>query len=124
MQPQTGAEAVRWNLEDLFATPDALHAALADAQIRAQAFHAAHAGAVAALAGDALRQALETYAALQDVMGRAYTYAYLLWSEQTTDPERGRLLQSVREAHAQFAQQLVFFDLEWAQIPPEEADND
>ncbi len=121
MQPQTGAETVRWNLEDLFQNSDAFRSALSDAEARAQAFHAAYAGQVASLEGDALRQALETYAALQDVMGRVYTYVYLMWSEETTDPERGRLLQSVREAHARFAQQMVFFDLEWAQVPPEEA---
>ena len=116
---ETGAETVRWNLADLYPDAAAFEASLETAERQAAALHDQYAGRVARLDETELLGLLEGYAAAQDEMGRAFTYAYLNWSTQTTDAARGRLLQQAREAHARFAQHLVFVELEWAQIPPE-----
>src|SRR5690606_15598983 len=67
-------------------------------------------------------EALRRYEAIQDRMGRAFTYAYLNWSTDTGDPARGALLQQVREAYTQTGQKLIFFELEWADLDAAHAD--
>jgi oligoendopeptidase F len=110
----TGAEDVRWNLADLYADPDALHADLQRAEADADAFAARYRGHLAGLDADAFAEAMGRLADLHDRAGRAYTYAYLHWSTATEDAARGALLQKVREAYTRIAQHLIFFDVEWA----------
>ena len=120
---QTGAEAVRWDLSDLFASPTdpKLEAALASALERAKAFEASYRGQVASLEPAAFAQMMlelernEEQAALPEV------YAYLLHSQDTQDPAAGRLLARVREASAERGAHGVFFTLELAQTTDEHA---
>ncbi|MDX1418617.1 MAG: M3 family oligoendopeptidase [Rubricoccaceae bacterium] len=112
--PPTGAEAVRWTLDDLYADADALHADLARAETEAEAFAERTRGRLADLGAAAFADAMETLAGLHDRTGRAYTYAYLHWSTATEDASRGALLQKVREAYTRIGQHLIFFDVEWA----------
>jgi len=112
-QSTTGAEAVHWDLSDLFESEASLDAGLARAEAGAQSFAAKYKSQIHTLSAEALREALEAYESLQDTLGRAYTYAYLYWSTDTNSAERGALLQKVREAYTQISQQLLFFELEW-----------
>lgn len=121
MKHETGAEHVRWDLTHLYPSDQSLREDLPQLGAEAETFNNQYAGRVHTLEGPALLGMLNAYAALQDRFGRAYTYAYLNWSTETTDSERGRLLQEVKEAYARFAQQLVFVEVEWAQIPESEA---
>ncbi len=121
MTQPTGAETVRWNLDDLYTTTDALERTQNETAARAEAFHDTYHGRVSTLSQEELLQALREYGTLQDEIGRAFTYAYLNWSTDTSDAARGRLLQRVREAFARFAQQTVFFEVEWAAIPAQSA---
>lgn len=121
MLPTTGAETVRWDLSDLYETPDAIDHDLALADAGADRFAAQYRGAVATLSAEALAEALRAYEALHDTLGRAYTYAYLHWSTNTEAAERGALLQKVREAYTQTAQKLIFFELEWVAVDDEAA---
>ena len=111
--PTTGAEAVRWNLGDLYPDSDALEQDLAQAHEEAEAFAETYRGRVGALGAEAMAEALEELEAIQDRLGRAYTFAYLNWSTDTNDAARGALLQKVKERHTQISQQLIFFELEW-----------
>ena len=74
---------------------------LDEAQRRADAFAAAHAGKVAELDGPALAAAMHELAALQELVGRAGSYAMLRFATATADPERGALLQKVQERGTQ-----------------------
>jgi oligoendopeptidase F len=111
-------EEVAWDLEDLVngegtAGVDRL---LDDASARADAFASAHAGKVADLDGPGLVAAMHDLAELQDLLGRAGSYAALRFSTDTADPARGALLQRVQERATQIETRLLFFELEWAAL--------
>ena len=117
----TGAEAVRWNLADLYADTDALDADLRQAEAAACDFAARFRGRLATLDAAALAEALGTLDGIHDRAGRAYTYAYLHWSTDTEDAARGALLQKVREAYTRIGQHLIFFEVEWARLDEAQA---
>ncbi len=119
--PTTGAEDVRWDLADLYATEADLNADLAAVEAEAGTLAERYRGRVADLDAGALATALAELADLHDRAGRAYTYAYLAWSTDTEDPTRGALLQRVQEAYTRIGQHLLFFDVEWAAVEPDRA---
>jgi oligoendopeptidase F len=107
-----------WDLEDLVAGEGEAGALrlLAEAAERARAFAARHAGHVAALDGAGLRAAMEELAAIEDLAGRAGSYAALSFSIDTAEPARGALLQRVQEELTALQTTLLFFELEWAAL--------
>src|SRR5436853_1339441 len=120
---QTGAETVRWNLSDLFASPDdpRIEQTLGREMERAKAFEAKYKGKVATLepkAFAAMMRELEDY---EKSSAKPEVYAYMLHSENTQDHAAGRLLARVREAGAERSSHMVFFLLELAQISDEHA---
>lgn len=115
-QPTTSADAVQWDLTDLYATPGALRSDVEALQEDAQAFASTHRGQVATYDAGALASMLDTYETLMDRAGRAHAYAFLRWATDTNDDERGALLQYVREQYAQIQQQVLFVEVEWAQV--------
>src|SRR5579884_3168376 len=61
-------------------------------------------------------------AELEDLVGRAASYASLRFSTDTADPERGALLQRVQEGATEIETKLLFFELEWAALEDERAE--
>jgi oligoendopeptidase F len=59
---------------------------------------------------------------LQDLVGRAGNYASLAFSVDTADPEVGALLQRVQEKGTAIETRLIFFELEWAELDDERAE--
>src|SRR5918911_5187588 len=120
--------AVAWDLSDLLdgagaQDPEAaVDAMLEDAQRRADAFAEAHAGRVAELDGPGLVDAMHALAELQEVLGRAGSYVMLSFSENTADPRRGALLQRMQEKATAIETRLLFFELEWAALDDERAE--
>jgi oligoendopeptidase F len=119
----TGAEDVRWNLADLYESEESLLKDIEEADLLAGSFSDRYRDRVANLDAAGLKEALESYEAIQDVLGRAYTFVYLNWSTATDDEKRGALMQKVREAYTQIAQKLIFFELEWARADDDHAEN-
>jgi oligoendopeptidase F len=60
--------------------------------------------------------------AIHDLVGRAGSYAALRFATDTADPARGALLQRVQERGTEIETKLLFFDLEWAAVDDERAD--
>ena len=118
---RTGAESVRWNLSDLYPDTQALKADLKRAREEAEGFAQTYRGKVATLSPEAFVEAIRAFERIQEQLGRAYTYAYLTWATATDVPEHGALLQEVREQYAQIMQELLFFELEWVQMPEDKA---
>jgi len=116
------ADDVHWNLSDLHASRDALEESLQSAEDDAQAFAETYRGRIADLNAEDLAEALDALADLRDRLGRAYAFAYLSWSTHTNDAEYGALLQHVREAYNRIHQQLLFVEVEWAQVGEERAE--
>ncbi len=115
--PNTEADDVRWALEDLHESPDALREDLADADTDADAFADRYRGRIGDLSPEALADALAALESIYDRLGRAQAYAYLHWTADTNDAERGALRQSVQEKVDRIQQKLVFVETEWVAVP-------
>jgi oligoendopeptidase F len=114
-------ESVAWDLSPLLngGAPDpggAVDSMLAAALERAEALAGAHAGRVAELDGAGLVAFMRELAEIQELAGRAGSYAILNFSENTADPARGALLQRMQEKATAIETTLLFFELEWAAI--------
>jgi oligoendopeptidase F len=118
----TGAADVRWALDDLHDDRDAVEESLSTADEEADAFADEYRGRIADLTPEELAEALDRLDGLQDRLGRAYAFAYLHWSTDTNDEERGAFLQSVREAYNRINQKLLFVEVEWANVDDERAE--
>jgi oligoendopeptidase F len=120
----TTAEDVAWDLEPLVggAGPDGVDRQLAEALRRSEAFAERHAGKVAELDGPGLAAAIAELAEISDLVGRAGNYASLRFSVDTADPANGALLAKVTEQATAIETTLVFFDLEWAALDDERAE--
>jgi oligoendopeptidase F len=120
----TGAEAVEWDLGDLYAGPDdpRLEGDLASAQSDADAFRSRYYGKVAGLDAAALGEAVTELERLQSVVTRAGGYAELRYTADTSDETRGALAQKTRELATAIETQLLFFDLEWVAVDDGHAD--
>src|SRR3989440_5743226 len=120
---QTGAETVRWNLSDLFTSPDdpKIEQTLARELERAKAFEAKYKGKVATLESKAFAAMMRELEDYEKSSAKPEVYAYMLHSENTQDHAAGRLLARVREASAERSSHMVFFFLELAQIADEHA---
>jgi oligoendopeptidase F len=119
----TGAENVRWNLEDLYGGVDdpAIARDLDQAVARADALGERYRGQLDSVAPEELRALIEEYERILESSARASTFAYLCWSTDTEDPARGALLQRAQEHSSRLHQRLVFLELEWANLPEERA---
>jgi oligoendopeptidase F len=115
----TGAETVHWDLSPLYASPDdpALAADLDAALEGAKAFAARFHGRIGALTAVELAAAVDELETIHERVDRAGTFAFLRFATDTADPERGALLQHVEERSTAVATELLFVELEWAEVP-------
>jgi len=119
-------ERVAWELDPLLdgagSGAAGVEALLDEAQRHAEAFAVQHAGKIAELDGAGLVAAMRELATVQELVGRAGSYAMLRFATATADPERGALLQRVQERGTQIETALIFFELEWAALDDERAE--
>ncbi|MGO9903694.1 MAG: M3 family oligoendopeptidase [Solirubrobacteraceae bacterium] len=92
------------------------------AHTRAERFASARAGGVAALDADGLRDAMRELAQIEELVGKAASYASLRFAIDTADPARGALLAQMQERATAISTLLLFFELEWAQLDDERAE--
>src|SRR6195256_5521203 len=120
---QTGAEPVRWDLTDLYASPTdpQIEATLARSMERAKEFEAKYKGRVASLLPPEFAAMMHELEDDEETAAKPEVYAYLLHSQNTQDPVAGRVLARVREAAAERGSHGVFFTLELAQTSDEQA---
>jgi oligoendopeptidase F len=95
---------------------------LDEARERADAFSAAYVGKLAELDADGLAAAMQEMAAMNELVGKAGSFASLRFATDTADAARGALLQLVQERATEIETKLLFFELEWAALPDERAD--
>ncbi|HTR89157.1 MAG TPA: M3 family oligoendopeptidase [Solirubrobacteraceae bacterium] len=114
-------QGTAWNLEELVADegPAGVERRMGEALERARAFAERHAGRLGELDRDGLAEAMSELGAIQDLVGRAASYAGLAFSTNTADPERGALMQRTQEVGTQIETTLLFFELEWAALDEE-----
>jgi oligoendopeptidase F len=96
--------------------------ALDEARERAEAFATAYAGHIGELDAAGLSEAMQELAAISELLGRCGSYAMLRFSTDTSDPARGAMLQLVQERATDIETRLLFFELEWAALDDEHAE--
>jgi oligoendopeptidase F len=111
-------EQTAWNLEPLVdgQSQDGARAQLTEALTRSQAFAARHTGKLGEFDSAGLEQAMRELGEIQELVGRAGTYAGLRFSVDTADPAAGALMQEVQERGTEIETTLLFFELEWAAL--------
>jgi oligoendopeptidase F len=117
-------EDVSWDLSPLVhgegdAGADRLIDEAAD---RAQAFADSYAGRVADLTGAEFAAAVAELQGISELASRSGHYAMLRFSVDTADPQIGALMQRMQEKSTAIETQLLFFELEWAALEDERAD--
>ncbi|MCX8569785.1 MULTISPECIES: M3 family oligoendopeptidase [Hyphomicrobiales] len=107
-----------WDLADLYAGMDAPELArdLEKASADAVAFEARWKGTLAVEAGRGaagkLGEAMQTYEALEELVGRVVSYAGLVYAGDTSDPKRAKLYGDIQEKMTDASAHLLFFALE------------
>ena len=111
-----------WDLSDLYDGPEsaALTADLDAAARRAKEFASVHAGKLAGYDAEGLAAAIAEYERIDELLGRAASYAGLLFAGNTSDSGIARASQSISERVNAIGTDLVFFTLELNRIdaPP------
>ena len=117
-------EQVRWDLDPLVEGrgEEAVDELLDQATERATAFAERHKGKLAEFDPERLAGAMHELEEIHDLAGRAGSYAMLRFSIDTQDPKVGALVQRVRERGTVIETTLLFFELEWAALEDERAD--
>jgi oligoendopeptidase F len=117
-------QATAWDLEPLLdgEGSDGVERRLSDALERARAFAQRHAGKLGELDSAGLREAMSELAVIGELVARAGYYAALRFSTDTADPANGALLQRVQEQETAIQTTLLFFELEWAALADERAE--
>jgi oligoendopeptidase F len=114
-----------WDLSHLYPGMDSsvfladLDKALADSQ----SFAALYRGKLATLAARpdasaALAEAVIAYEKLEDLLGRIMSYAGLVYSGDTTDPQRAKFYGDTQDKMTTASTELLFFGLELNRIDP------
>src|SRR4051794_33682955 len=123
----TALDGVRWDLSHLLqdgeATPAgpgdeaAVNALLDQAEQLSDGFARAYEGHVEELDGPGLLEAMKRLAEISELAGRAANFAHLRFAADTEDPTNGALMQLVSERGTAIQTKLLFFELEWVQVP-------
>ena len=124
IEKKTGAEDVLWDLSIFYASPDdpAIQRDLDAVNKKADEFAATYRGRVARLDSEEMVDAMIEQEAIQDAFGRIASYASLNFATDTVDQQRGALIQKITEVNSDLSQKLMFFDLEWKDVPDEQAE--
>lgn len=117
-------EALRWNLADVYSSPDdpRLGDDMARAQAQADAFARKIRGRVVALAPQEMVAALRELELLLETAYRPQMYASLLFSGQTDDQKAQELVDRTRQAATNALNQVKFFDVELKRLPQDKFD--
>ncbi len=79
-------------------------------------------GKIASLDAAGLAQFMTGLAEVLELVGRAGSFAGLDFATDTTDPARGARMQRVEERGTAINTKLLFFDLEWAELPDDQVE--
>lgn len=128
MTSQTfSATGVRWDLGDLFASHDdpRIKSSLAECYRRAETFAARYRNTIAVVGGpapDHLMAAIREVETLDEDLRRIGTFADLLYAADTSQPEIRDLKEKVELAATEIGNLVLFFDLEWMDLPDDAAE--
>lgn len=107
-----------WNLKDLYSSPNApkLKADLATLSANARKFTKQYKGKIRSLTGKQLFHAIKSYEAMQSLIIKIQSFAFLNYATDVNDQDRKVLLQSLEEKVTSYLELLIFFQLELNRI--------
>jgi oligoendopeptidase F len=114
----SSAEGIRWDLNDLFSAHDdpRIEATLNDCHARAEAFAARFRPVMEhpeTLTAVTVLDALKELEVIYEALGRAGSYAGLLYAADTANPEYQNLEQRVEQRSTEIRNLLLFFEIQW-----------
>jgi oligoendopeptidase F len=129
----TALDGVRWDLSHLLQDGEATSASadgdeaavntlLDRAEELSEGFARAYEGHVEELDGPGLVEAMKRLAEISELAGRAANFAHLRFAADTEAPANGALMQLVSERGTAIQTKLLFFELEWVQVPDARAE--
>src|SRR3954451_567598 len=117
------ADNITWDLGPLLPAPadEGIEQLRARADAKADELAPQH-GKINSLDADGLVAFMHGLAEVHDLIGRAGSFVGLDFAADTTDPARGARMQMVDERSTAISTKLLFFDLEWAELPDDQVD--
>ena len=122
---ELGTEEILWDLGDLYQGIDdsGIHDDMEKCKKSALEIADKYSGKIAELTAEELFAAVSEYEGLTIILGRLGAFAQLHFSTHVNDPKAGAFLQRVNEFFSMVNKDVVFFDIEWANVPDEKADD-
>jgi oligoendopeptidase F len=119
----TGAEAIRWDLGDLYHAYDdpRIEADMQASTQQAKTFAERYYGKVAGLNAPELLEAMQALESIYTLLTKLGSYAQMIWSVETQNPDLGKLRSKIQEHYTAIHQVILFFGLEWANAPESSA---
>ncbi len=119
----TGAENVLWDLSVLYTSLDDPNIEKDTTVLRQMVttFVSEHKGKLAQMNGADYLEAYQGMETIYDLFGKQYTFASLNFTTASTDAKWGGFMQRCGEFYSEIQQELVFFELEWNNLPEEKA---
>ena len=117
---RTGAEGVKWNLNDLYRGVNDPRIERDFCKIRNDAlkFEKRYRNRIKSprLNAPTLLKAVKELEQISEGLGKILSFAYLLFAGDTNNPKYGAFLQSMQEKTTEIRKLLLFFDLEWVTL--------
>lgn len=122
---ELGTEEVLWDLGDLYQGIDdsRIHDDMEKCKKAALEIADKYSGKIAELTAAELFAVVSEYEGLTIIVGRLSAFAQLHFSTHVNDPKAGAFLQRVNEFFSMVNKDVVFFDIEWANVPDDKADD-
>lgn len=119
-----GTAEVFWNLADLYVGYDdpRIEEDIKRSETEAAAINNDYCGRINGLSAVDLLAVVRRLEALEVVLGRLATFAFLHFSVNTKDQRVSAFLQRIREVGSRVGKETVFFELEWNQLSDHQAD--
>ena len=117
---KTGAEGVKWKLNDLYKglNDKKIESDLKRIHLNSKKFEKKYRNKIKSerLTAATLLKAVKDIEKISEGMGKILSFAYLLFAGDTNNPKHGAFLQSMQEKTTEIRKSLLFFDLEWVSL--------
>ena len=119
-----GTTGVEWNMTDLYSGFDdqKIEQDVSFCRSEARTIKNDFADRVGKLDAAELKILVARLEALETVLGKLYTFAFLNFTTRTHDQQASGFLQRMREIGSEIGKDTVFFELAWSKLEPERAE--